>query len=73
MRSAYEVRLAPEGGGLIWIERTASGEMRYDAEPQTDWWLRMKVDLLSILPIEWLLSAQRRVRCAAPFVVRVRS
>jgi putative cardiolipin synthase len=54
-RIAYEVRLAPDSGGLVWIERTPSGEMRYDVEPQTDWWLRMKVELLSILPIEWLL------------------
>ena len=52
---AYEVRLAQEGGGLIWIERTASGDVRHDTEPQTNWSLRMKVELLSILPIEWLL------------------
>ena len=52
---AYEVVLAPDGGGLVWIERTESGEKRYDTEPQTSWWLRRKVELLSVLPIEWLL------------------
>jgi len=52
---AYKVVLAPDGGGLVWIERTESGEKRYDTEPQTSWWLRMQVELLSVLPIEWLL------------------
>jgi putative cardiolipin synthase len=54
-RIAYEVRLAPEGGGLQWIERTAGGEIRHDTEPGTSWWLRTKVEFLSILPIEWML------------------
>jgi putative cardiolipin synthase len=53
--AAYEVRLAPEDGSLVWIERTAAGEVRYETEPQTSWWLRTRVELLSILPIEWLL------------------
>ena len=52
---AYEVRLAADGKSLEWIERTASGEKRYDTEPETSWSTRMGVDLLSILPIEWLL------------------
>ena len=52
---AYEVRLAPDGRTLEWIERTASGEQRYDTEPGTSWFLRRGVDLLSILPIDWLL------------------
>ena len=54
-RAAYEVRLAPDGRSLEWIERTASGEKRYDVDPDTSWVLRTKVDMLSILPIEWLL------------------
>jgi putative cardiolipin synthase len=54
-RVAYEVRLTPDGENLEWIERTAAGETRYDTEPGTDWWLRTRVDMLSILPIEWLL------------------
>jgi len=52
---AYEVRLAPDESNLEWIERTASGEKRYDTEPGTSWFLRTRVDVMSILPIEWLL------------------
>ncbi|HVO91031.1 MAG TPA: phospholipase D family protein [Casimicrobiaceae bacterium] len=52
---AYEVRLLPDGRSLEWIERTAAGEIRYDTEPHTTWWRRSKVDVLSILPIDWLL------------------
>jgi putative cardiolipin synthase len=53
---AYEVRLAPDGERLLWIERTGSGEeIRYDTEPETDASKRFKVQFLSILPIEWLL------------------
>ncbi len=52
---AYEVRLTADGNSLEWIERTASGEKHYDTEPETDWSTRMGVELLSILPIEWLL------------------
>ncbi len=44
-----------DGNTLEWVERTASGEKRYDIEPETDWSTRMGVGLLSILPIEWLL------------------
>jgi putative cardiolipin synthase len=52
---AYEVRLAPDGHSLEWIEPTSSGEQRYDTDPGTSWSLRMQVEWLSILPIEWLL------------------
>jgi cardiolipin synthase C len=52
---AYEVRLAPDGQSLYWIERTASGEVRYDTEPGTSWFLRLGVDMLRGLPIDWLL------------------
>ena len=53
--AAYEVRLTPDGGDLEWIEQTSSGSTRYDTDPGTSWFLRMKVNILSILPIEWLL------------------
>ena len=53
--AAYEVRLAPDGRNLEWIERTPSGEKRYDTEPGTSWALRTKVELMSIFPIDWLL------------------
>jgi putative cardiolipin synthase len=53
---AYEVRLAPQGDGLVWIERTASGEeKRYDTDPETDAFLRWRVGFMSVLPIDWLL------------------
>jgi len=53
---AYEVRLAPDGDGLQWIERSAAGEeKRYEHEPETSGFKRFGVQLLSILPIEWLL------------------
>ena len=53
--AAYEVRLKPDGHSLEWIERSAAGEVRHDTEPGTTWFQRSKVELLSILPIEWLL------------------
>ena len=52
---AYEVRLDSDGRNLHWIERTAQGEVRHDTEPATTAWQRMGVEVLSILPIEWLL------------------
>jgi len=51
---AYEVRLTPDGD-LDWIEQTPSGEKHYDTDPGTSWFLRRKIDILSIFPIEWLL------------------
>jgi len=52
---AYEVRLGADGWSLQWIERTAQGEVRYETEPGTRWFQRMSVEVMSILPIEWLL------------------
>ena len=44
---AYEVRLAPQGDGLVWIDRGAAGEdKRYDLDPHADCHVRFKVDLL---------------------------
>ncbi len=55
-RRAYEVRLAGEGDGLVWIERSASGEeKRHDREPQTSALKRLGVQILSVLPIESML------------------
>ena len=53
--AAYEVRLAPDGRSLKWVERTASDVKRYDTEPGTGWLRRLGIDFMSILPIEWLL------------------
>jgi putative cardiolipin synthase len=52
---AYEVRFGPDGRSLEWIERTATGEARYDTEPGTTWFQRRSVDVLSIFPIDWML------------------
>jgi putative cardiolipin synthase len=54
-RAAYEVRLAADGRSLEWIERTPTGEQRFDAEPGTSVLRRLGVEALSIFPIEWLL------------------
>lgn len=51
---AYEVRLTDEGE-LVWIERIGTRELLHRQEPGTIWWQRTQVDLLSRLPIEWLL------------------
>jgi putative cardiolipin synthase len=51
---AYEVVLTP-AGSLQWIERGPSGEKRHDVEPGTTWFKRSTVEMLSILPIDWLL------------------
>jgi putative cardiolipin synthase len=53
---AYEVRLAADGVGLEWIERTSGGaQTRHTVEPGTSAFKRFTVDFLSTLPIEWLL------------------
>jgi putative cardiolipin synthase len=53
---AYELRLAPQGAELLWLERGPSGQtIVHDVDPQTDWTLRFKVGFLAGLPIEWLL------------------
>lgn len=54
-RVAYEVRLAPGGNSLEWIERTPAGETRHGTEPGTSWWQRFTVDFYSIFPIDWML------------------
>ena len=51
---AYEVRLT-KTGALRWIDRAGGKDLVYEQEPGTSLWQRLKVDLLSILPIEWLL------------------
>ena len=52
---AYEIRLNGNGTDLVWIERTAAGEKRYDVEPESTWAARTAVEMLSILPIDWML------------------
>jgi cardiolipin synthase C len=52
---AYEVVLSPDGQGLQWIDRTPTGEVRYDTEPETSALRRMGVGVLSAFPIDWML------------------
>jgi len=54
-RAAYEVRLRSDGRSLEWVELTDSGERRHDTEPGAGLGKRIGVQVLSILPIEWLL------------------
>ena len=51
---AYEVGLTP-AGGMEWIERNGAATVRHDREPGTTWWQRLKLRLLSLLPLEWLM------------------
>jgi putative cardiolipin synthase len=53
--AAYQVRFGADSGTLEWIERTASGETRYETEPGTTWFQRWSVDVLSIFPVDWML------------------
>lgn len=53
---AYEVVLDTPGDGLVWIDRSRTGEEhRHATDPDTSWWLRSGVTVLSVLPIDWLL------------------
>jgi putative cardiolipin synthase len=53
---AYEVRLAPDGQNLQWLDRSEDGTVTvYDVDPQTSIWKRFGVNFLAGLPIEWLL------------------
>jgi putative cardiolipin synthase len=54
-RTCYEVRLAANGRDLEWVEQTPQGERRFDTDPETGFFRRLGVGLMSILPIEWLL------------------
>ena len=51
---AYRLRLTPEGS-IQWIERSQGRELVHDTEPGTTFWQRFGVEMLSLLPIEWLL------------------
>jgi putative cardiolipin synthase len=51
---AYSVRL-DQNGKLYWIEQNGDKEIRHDTEPNTTWYGRLGVWMLSILPIESLL------------------
>ena len=52
--AAYQLQLAPDDE-IVWIERRGDTLVRHDSEPDTTPFGRLVVDLLSKLPIEWLL------------------
>lgn len=51
---AYQVHLS-ETGDLYWTEQKDGREIRHDADPGASFWRRAAVDVLSALPIDWLL------------------
>lgn len=53
--AAYRVELGADGRSLVWIERTAGGEVRHDTEPGVGALRLFGVRVMSVLPIEWLL------------------
>jgi putative cardiolipin synthase len=52
---AYLVRLGPDGQGIEWIDTEATGQTTLTTEPGAGAGKRMWIDILEILPIEWLL------------------
>lgn len=52
---AYRVRLSPDDGDIEWVETTPEGEIRHGHDPETGWFRRLNADVMSILPIDWLL------------------
>jgi cardiolipin synthase C len=52
-RNAYRVELV--GNRLEWVTREGNRQVRFDSEPEASLWKRIKVSVLSWLPIEGLL------------------
>jgi cardiolipin synthase C len=52
-RNTYRVELT--GNRLVWVTREGDKEVRYDSEPEAGLWKRLRVCVLSWLPIEGLL------------------
>ena len=52
-RNAYRVEL--ETNRLVWVTREGDKQVRYNSEPETGLWKRIKAQVISWLPIEWLL------------------
>lgn len=51
---AYRVTLDAEGG-LVWVEQSKESSARYSVDPDTSWWRRTYVWLMSLLPIDYFL------------------
>ena len=52
-RNAYRVELV--GNRLEWVTREGNKQVRFDSEPEASLWKRVKVSVLSWVPIEGLL------------------
>ena len=52
-RNAYRVEL--DDNRLVWVTREGDKEVRYHSEPEAGLWKRIKAQVMSWLPIEWLL------------------
>lgn len=52
-QNAYRVEL--DGHRLVWVTREGDKEVRYQSEPDADFMKRVKAQVISWLPIEWLL------------------
>ncbi|MBP6019138.1 MAG: phospholipase D family protein [Burkholderiaceae bacterium] len=52
--NTYEVRLS-DSGQLYWLEQLDGKTIRYDTEPGTSFLQRAVIEVIAILPIEWLL------------------
>ncbi len=52
-RNAYRVELADNR--LIWVTREGDKQVSYNSEPETGLWKRIKAQVISWLPIEWML------------------
>jgi len=44
---AYRLELGPDGDSIRWVEGSGADQVVLDTEPETDWWLRFKVKILS--------------------------
>ena len=51
--TAYRVEL--DGRRLVWVTHEGDTEVRYTSEPEASLRKRIKVQVLSWLPIEWML------------------
>jgi putative cardiolipin synthase len=53
--ASYQVKLAPDGRSLQWIERDGDRETVHTTEPGTTGLQRFAVGTMALLPIDWLL------------------
>jgi putative cardiolipin synthase len=54
-RTTYEARVGSDGRCPVWVDRTPAGDVVYETEPGTSFAQRALIEMLQVLPIEWLL------------------